>query len=49
VLTRINECDEFFETLASMTKKLYDALLEAGFTKTQAVQIVAGFAARGGK
>lgn len=47
MLRRINENDEFFEIVASMMKKLYDALLEVGFTKKQAVRIVAGFAAKG--
>ena len=48
-LKSVNESDEFFEVMASMAKKLYDALLDVGFTDTQATQIVAGFAARGGK
>ena len=47
VLTKINESDEFFETVASIMKKLYDALLKAGFTEKQAVRIVSGFAAKG--
>jgi O-methyltransferase involved in polyketide biosynthesis len=46
MLKQLNENDEFFEVVASMMKKLYDALLEAGFTKQQATQIVAGFAAK---
>ena len=49
VLQGLNETDEFFILLASMARKLYDALLDAGFTEDQATQIVAGFAARGGK
>jgi len=32
-----------------MMKKLYDALIKVGFTKKQAIRIVAGFAAKGNK
>jgi hypothetical protein len=49
MLKGLNESDEFFETLASMMKKLYDALIKVGFTKKQAIRIVAGFAAQGKK
>jgi len=49
MLKRFNETDEFFETVASMMKKLYDALVKAGFSEDQAAQIVAGFAAKGKK
>jgi len=47
VLEKINESEEFFETVSSIMKKLYDALLRAGFTEKQATRIVAGFAAKG--
>ena len=47
MLQGINESEEFFETVASIMKKLYDALLRAGFTEEQATRIVAGFAAKG--
>ena len=49
ILKRINETDEFFQTVASMMKKLHGALVKAGFTEEQATQIVAGFAAKGRK
>ena len=49
MLKQLNESDEFFDVVASMMKKLYDALLREGFTEDQAVQIVAGFAAKGNK
>ncbi len=49
VLQGINESDEFFDLIASMAKKQYNALLDVGFTEEQAVQIIAGLAARGGK
>ena len=49
VLQGINESDEFFDLMASMARKLYDSLMDVGFTEDQAIQIVAGFAARGGK
>ena len=49
ILEGINESDEFFETVASVMKKLYDALLKVGFTEEQAIQITAGFAAKGNK
>jgi hypothetical protein len=35
------ENDEFFTLKAKMTKKAYDALVEEGFTKAQATQLVA--------
>jgi hypothetical protein len=47
MLEQIEDSEEFFETIASIMKKLYDALLKAGFTEKQAVRIVAGFAAKG--
>jgi len=47
VLEKINESEEFFETVSSIMKKLYDALLRAGFTEKQATRIVSGFAAKG--
>jgi hypothetical protein len=49
MLKKLNESDEFFDVVASMMKKLYDALLREGFTEDQAAQIVAGFAAKGNK
>ena len=49
MLKQLNESDEFFDVVASMMKKLYDALLREGFTEDQAVQIVAGFAAKSNK
>lgn len=47
MLEQIEDNDEFFETVASIMKKLYDALLKVGFTEKQAVRIVSGFAAKG--
>ena len=49
LLRAIGKSDELFYTLADMLKKFHDALMKAGFTEEQATQIVAGFAARGGK
>ena len=48
-LRAINETDEFFDEVATMMRKLYDALIRAGFTEDQAVRIVAGFASKGDK
>lgn len=49
MLKEMNGNDEFFEIIASMMRKFYDALLKEGFTEKQAIRIVAGIAARGGK
>jgi hypothetical protein len=49
LLRGINESPEFFDMLASMMKKLHDALIKAGFTEDQATHIVTGFVAKHGK
>jgi hypothetical protein len=41
MLREMEECDEFFDIMARMMKKSYDALIRAGFSKEQANHIVA--------
>lgn len=41
MLREYEQNDEIFETLARMMRKMYDALIKAGFTPEQAMQIVA--------
>lgn len=49
MLRGINESPEFFDMVASMMKKLHEALIKAGFTEDQATQIVTGFVAKHSK
>lgn len=49
MLRQINDSEEFFLLMASMSRKLFNALIEVGFTEDQAIKIVAGFAASKGK
>jgi hypothetical protein len=45
-LNKLNQRQDFFETVAQTMRNYYDALVRAGFTEDQATQIVAGFAAK---
>lgn len=36
----VEENDEFFKTIASAMKKMFDALVEKGFTEEQALAIL---------
>lgn len=42
LLKEVEENDEFFDLMAHLIKKMYDALIKAGFTEEQAIKIVAG-------
>jgi hypothetical protein len=42
VLRTIEQNDELYTLAASMVRKSYEALIKAGFTKDQAIKIMAG-------
>lgn len=41
MLREMEKCDEFFDIMARMMKKSYEALIKAGFSEEQANHIVA--------
>ena len=41
--------EDFYEAVAISTKKQFDALIKAGFTKDQATRIIAGFSSKNDK
>ena len=41
ILKEFEASDELFDTMARVMKKLYDSLVKAGFTESQAASIVA--------
>jgi hypothetical protein len=41
LMKELEKNDELFKITARMMRKLYDSLIEVGFTEAQAVQIVA--------
>lgn len=45
-LKALHERDDYFDTIAIVTKKQFDSLVKAGFTEDQATRIVAGFASK---
>jgi hypothetical protein len=42
ILRNLGDNDEVFELRARSKKKMFDALVKAGFTEDQAIRIVAG-------
>ena len=45
-LKGLGEIDEYFETIANLVRKMFDALITVGFTEDQAIRIAAGFASK---
>jgi len=41
-LREIEKRDEFFDLMARVHKKSFDAMVKAGFTEDQAIRIIAG-------
>jgi hypothetical protein len=46
ILRAITTRDDFFEAVATMTKKHFDSLVRVGFTEEQATRIVAGYVSK---
>lgn len=42
MMREVEQNEEFFEIMARMSKKMFDALVKAGFKEDQAIKIVAG-------